>query len=73
MKAIMSADRSTITMRGKSGWRQSFPAADLPRKLAFYRALRDRGGRARGVPGPYAQHYEPAIKALERLQDRVTP
>lgn len=69
MKAMMSADRSTVTMRGKSGWRHTFPASELPAKLAFYRGLRDRGGRVKGEPGPYARHYEPTVTALERLQN----
>lgn len=65
MIATLSADRATVTMQG-ARWSSTFPRADLPGKLAFYRALRDRGGK--GGPGPYARFYEPSVKALERVE-----
>lgn len=67
MKATLSADRQTLTM--KSGdWSMTCPASDLDKWLAFYRGLWERGGKGKGQPGPYARFYEPSVKALERVK-----
>jgi len=65
MIATLSADRATVTMQGAK-WSTTFPRNRLAEKLAFYRSLRDRGGK--GGPGPYARFYEPSVKALERVE-----
>ena len=67
MIATLSADRGSITMRA-GDWSHTIPAAELPRWLAFYRALKTRGGKGRGEPGPYAAHYAGPIAALERVE-----
>lgn len=70
--ATLSADGLTVTHRGGS-WSITFPVADLPRWLEFYRGLRDRlaprdrNGKVTGS-GPYAAFYEADVAALERVQ-----
>lgn len=71
MRAILSADQSTITLRGPR-WAGAFPADDLQKWLRFYRGLRDRGAPKdkRGAvtgQGPYAAYYSPTVTALERV------
>lgn len=66
MIARLSADGKTVVLSG-GGWSDTFEISNLTSQLAFYRGLRDRGGKA-GYPGPYAAHYEPTIKALERVE-----
>jgi hypothetical protein len=68
MIASLSADQRSITMAGAKGWKASFPVSALPEWLAFYRRMRERGGKGKGAPGPHAAHYEPTIRALERVQ-----
>lgn len=67
MIATLSADRATVTLQG-AHWSSSFPLADLQKWLLFYRSMRDRGSKVKGQPGPYARHYEPTVKALERVE-----
>lgn len=66
MIATLSADRATVTMKGRQ-WSMTIPAADLPKWLRFYRGMWERGGKGKGQPGPYARFYEPSVKALERV------
>jgi hypothetical protein len=61
LTATVTADGQHIHLRGRQ-WSDTFPATDLPAKIALYETLRDRKG------GAYAQHYEPTVKALQRAQ-----
>lgn len=66
MTAVLSSDRLTVTLRGPS-WSQAFPVAEIPATLRFYRRLAERGGKAKGQPGPHAKHYAATIAALEAV------
>ena len=67
MIATLSADRATVTMKGRQ-WSMTIPVADLPKWQRFYRGMWERGGKGKGQPGPYARFYEPSVKALERVE-----
>ena len=66
MIAAVSPDLATITLKGRA-WSATFPSADLPNQLRFYRALRDRGAKS-GQTGQYAKHYQPTVAALEKAE-----
>lgn len=70
--ARLSLDGQTVTMM-RGAWKHRIRAADLPRWIALYRRLRDRGAPA-GGKGPYWEFFEPGVIALEReaqkLKDR---
>lgn len=71
-KATLSADGGEVT-HSKGAWSESYPVRDLPGRLAFYRAMRDRNAprdRAGVItgPGPYAASYEDDVRALERVE-----
>lgn len=67
MKVVISADGGTIRMK-KKAWSMSCPAADLPKWIKTYTALRDRKG------GAFAQFYADdladLLAAQKRLQER---
>lgn len=66
MIATLSPDGRSFTIGGDgSGWTGTYPVADLPAKLRFYRGLRDRKG------GAYAAFYAPTVAALEALARQV--
>lgn len=69
MRATLAANGQTVTMTSR-GWSETFPIGAIPSRLAFYRRLRDRGGKD-GKRGPYAAHYEPSIAALEKVEKMV--
>ncbi|XAI95593.1 hypothetical protein [Nostoc phage Nsp-JY21] len=70
MMAQLSPDRQSVILRGPS-WGQTFPLDHLPAKLRFYRGLAERGGKAKGQPGPHARHYTQTIAALEAVAREV--
>lgn len=47
---------------GGTEWGETFPVADLPGRLLFYRGLRDRSG------GRFARFHEPTVAALEAVE-----
>ena len=55
---------SGLIRMAKGAWCQDVPREDLPRQLAFYRSLRDRGATKAG-PGPYARFYSDDVAAIE--------
>lgn len=59
LTATVTADGQHINLRGRF-WSETFHADDLPHKIAFYEALRDRNR------GAYAKHYDPTVTALQR-------
>jgi hypothetical protein len=54
-----------LHMRGER-WSMSCPQADLPKWLALYTSLRDRGGKS-GHPGPFARFYMEPVQVLTHL------
>ncbi len=64
MRAIMSLDRSKITLAGPT-YRFAFPVETLAAWLRFYRREAARKG------GRYAAHYQPTIAALEKIEARI--
>lgn len=63
--AMITPDFNHVHLQGQH-WSETFPITRLAEKIAFYASLRDRKG------GAYAQHYEPTIKELERVQKIYT-
>jgi hypothetical protein len=59
--AALIADRSRVRLC-TGLWADTFPVADVPRWLGFYRSLRDRKA------GRYARHYAATVEALEAVQ-----
>lgn len=51
----------------KGAWSMACPVSDLPKWIALYRTLRDRGAKA-GEPGPHAACYGPDVIALEKAE-----
>jgi hypothetical protein len=70
MSAVLSPDGLTVTLRGVR-WSQVFAVAELPGKLRFYRGLAERGGKGKGLLGPFARHYAVTIAALEQVSREV--
>jgi hypothetical protein len=48
-----------------NSWSETLTPDQLPARLALYRRLRDRGGKA-GQPGPWAKHYTATVTNLAR-------
>lgn len=57
--ATLSADRAEVTLK-RGPWAGSFPVADLPAQLAFYRGMVKRHARR--------EVYAADVAALERVQ-----
>lgn len=70
MKAQLMPDRAYISITGPT-WSELVLVEDLQKKLRFYRALSERGGKGKGQPGPYARYYRDTIKALEGVAREV--
>lgn len=64
MKASLSDDRRTVTLQGLL-WANTFPVAELPRWLKFYRGLATRPNARTG--GNYGKSYGDTVAELERV------
>ncbi len=75
----MATRPMTVTLHRVAGmaelrrgdWSQRVPISALPDQLRLYRSLWARKRDAKGrtdltTPGPWAEHYEDAVRALER-------
>ena len=67
MRIAISADGTTVRMK-KKAWSMTCPAADLPKWIKTYTALRDRKGGA--FAAFYSEDLADLIKAQKRLQER---
>jgi hypothetical protein len=64
MKATVDQQSGSVTLTGNL-WSETFPAAQLRAKLAFYRGLGARKAGKGEAEGPYYPFYAPTIAALE--------
>lgn len=58
-KATIDSTGQTFTLRG-GPWSSTYPIADLPKWLAFYR-------RQQELFPAHAHHYDDDVRALEKL------
>jgi hypothetical protein len=63
-KAIIHSETRTVTLT-KGVWSGSFPIADIPHWLAFYR-------RQQQLLPSHASSYKHEVKALEELVEQVS-
>lgn len=65
-RAILSGDTRHVTL-SRATWSETFPTEALPRRLAFYRSLRDAPPPKDRVQGN-GHHYAPTVAALEKVE-----
>ena len=65
-KAFLTRDKKELVMMS-GDWRLRCPASDLPKWLKFHKDMWGRKAKAPGEPGPYAEHYEDAVRVLGGL------
>lgn len=65
-RATLSADARTVTLM-RDTWSETFPVATLPKRLSFYRRLRDAPAPKDRDKG-HGHHYAPTVTALEKVE-----
>jgi hypothetical protein len=64
MRVTVEDDGASVLLQGRV-WAERILPAQLPGRLAFYRALRDR------ARGQYATHYALTVAGLEAAQRQI--
>lgn len=65
-RATLSADTRHVTLT-RASWAETFPTEALPRRLRFYRALRDAPPPKDRASG-HGESYAPTVTALEKVE-----
>lgn len=69
-KAFLTRDKKELVMMS-GDWRLRCPASDLQMWLKFHQDMWGRKAKNPGEPGPYAEHYEDAVRVLGDLLKKL--